>query len=170
MNLTTLARSACVAVLLGVVALGCSSSNKKSSATTTTLPVETKGFAVETPEGQTSLSLDGLLPPNWPSNFPVAPKAKAAGSGSLGGTSSGSLVGVYSTTKPPEDAYRFYASTDKYKIDSRSSVGTGSVFLGTVTFSGKYTGSANIVSKNNKTYIVVVLRTPGTGSTTTTAP
>ena len=89
-----------VGLLLGclVAAAGCSSSSSSSTAgpattaaspaTTTASPtpkIWAKNFQVSTPNGQVSLSLDGQLPPNWPSQFPVPAGAKAAGSGSLGG-------------------------------------------------------------------------------------
>jgi hypothetical protein len=158
-----------VAVSAAALVAGCSSSSKSStSPTTTTLAVDTKGFQVQAPEGQVSLSLDGVLPPNWPAGFPVAPNTEAAGSGSLGGTAQTNLVGVYSSTDAPEDVYRFYASTDAYKIDSSSSIGAGSVFIGTVRFSGAYEGSASIVSRSGKVYVVVVLHQAGPASTTTT--
>jgi hypothetical protein len=157
------------AIAVAAIATGCSSSAGKSTPTTTTIAVETKGFQIETPDGQASLSLDGVLPPNWPADFPVAPDAQPAGSGSLGGTASTSLVGVYSSTATPEDTYRFYKSTDAYDIDRSSSLGAGSVFVGTVSFTGANTGSATVVSRDGKTYVVVVLRQPGTGTTTTTA-
>ena len=73
----TRARVVVIAGLVAAIGAGCSSS-AKSSSPTTTLPVETKGFQVETPGGQVSLSLDGLLPPNWPANFTPSPMINAA--------------------------------------------------------------------------------------------
>jgi hypothetical protein len=164
MTLRTLPRTFVVVVVVGALAVSCSSSSKKSSTTTTE---GTKSFHVQTPEGQASLSLDGQLPPNWPAAFPVAPDSKPAGSGSLGGTATTTLVGVYTTTAPPESTYNFYKSTSAYKVDSASSAGVGKAFLGTVQFSGSYAGSATILSVNGTTYIVVVLHTGGAASTTT---
>src|SRR5258705_4569508 len=130
----TTARVVVIAGLVAAIGAGCSSSAKSSSPTTTTLPVETKGFQVETPGGQVSLSLDGLLPPNWPANFPVAPNAAPAGSASRCDTAQTSLVGAYSSTHAPDETYRFYASTPAYHVDSKSSISPGSVFVGKVTF------------------------------------
>jgi hypothetical protein len=162
------ARVVLIAGLVAAIGAGCSSSAKSSSPTTTTLPVETKGFQVETPGGQVSLSLDGLLPPNWPANFPVAPNASPAGSGSRGDTAQTSLVGVYSSTDAPDETYRFYASTSAYHVDSKSSIGAGSVFVGKVSFSGAFTGNATVVSRNGTTYVVVMLQTPGASTTVAT--
>jgi hypothetical protein len=152
-----------------VVGAGCSSSSGMSSPTSTTVPTESKGFEVETPQGQTSLSLDGKLPPHWPAKFPVAPHAKRAGSGSRGGTSRTVLVGVYTSTDSPEHTYSFYRSTKAYGVDSSSSLGTGSAFAGTATFSGRYKGTVTVLNHDESTYVVVSLETRGTGATTSTA-
>jgi len=168
MNGYTTARMIAIAGLVATIGVGCSSSAKSSTPTTTTLAVETKGFQVETPGGQVSLSLDGLLPPNWPANFPVAPNAAPAGSGSRGDTAQTALVGVYSTTDPPDVTYRYYASTPAYHVDSSSSIGAGSVFVGNVSFSGGFTCNATVVSRSGKTYVVVTLQAPGTSTTVAT--
>ena len=103
-----------VGLLLGclVAAAGCSSSSSSaaspattaaSPATTTASPtpkITARNFQVSTPNGQVSLSLDGQLPSNWPSQFPVPAGFKVAGSGSLGGSSSATLVAAY-TASPP---------------------------------------------------------------------
>ena len=164
----TMLRTLVIALLLAGAAVGCSSSSKKSTSTTTSTSGGSKTFQIQTPEGQVSLSLDGKLPPNWPSEFPVAPGASPAGSGSLGNTSTTTLVGVYSTTGSAEDAFNFYKSTSAYDVDSSSSAGIGSAFVGSVEFSGSYRGSATIASLSGTTYIVIVLQTGGTNSTTTT--
>jgi hypothetical protein len=161
-------RTLVIALLLAAAAVGCSSSSKKSTSTTTSTSSGSKSFQIQTPEGQVSLSLDGKLPPNWPSEFPVAPGASPAGSGSLGNTSKTTLVGVYSTTGSAQDAFNFYKSTSAYTVDSSSSAGIGSAFVGSVEFSGSYQGSATIASLSGTTYIVIVLETGGASSTTTT--
>jgi hypothetical protein len=153
-----------------LVGAGCSSSSSASSPTTTTVPTESKGFEVETLQGQTSLSLDGKLPPHWPAKFPVAPHAKRAGSGSRGGASRTVLVGVYTSTDTPEHTYSFYRSTKAFTVERASSLGTGSAFAGTAAFSGRYSGSVTVLSHDESTYVVVELETAGTGTTTTTAP
>ena len=80
-----------LAIFAIVLMAACGSSSKSSSSTTTTVP---RNFNVETPNGQVSLSLDGQLPPNWPSSFPVPSGATPAGSGSLVKAGSGALIGV----------------------------------------------------------------------------
>jgi hypothetical protein len=153
-----------------LVGAGCSSSSNSSASTSTTVPTESKGFEVETLQGQTSLSLDGKLPPHWPTKFPVAPHTERAGSGSRGGTSRTVLVGVYTSTDTPEHTYSFYRSTKALTVDRASSLGTGSAFAGTATFSGRYSGTVTVLSHDESTYVVVELETRGTGTTTTTRP
>ena len=123
---------------------------------------------MSTPDGQVSLSLDGKLPPSWPSGFPVAPNTKKAGSGSLGDTSKTVLIGVYTATGQPEDVYSFYQSNSSYTVDNATSAGAGSAFVGTVEFSGAYTGNTTVLSNGGTTYVIVTLETAGTTPTSTT--
>jgi hypothetical protein len=168
---TRIAALFCLAVLIGGAA-ACSSDSSSSKNTTTT---SNRGFEVQTPEGQVSLSLSGDLPPNWPSDFPLPSGAEPAGSGSLGSSSTTGLVGVYSTSSSPEDAYNFYKSNPDLQVTSSSSIGAGSTYLGTVAFTGAFTGSVVTLPHNGETLIVVYLSqsTPGTTaalSGTTVAP
>ena len=156
-----LAATALIAV--GLLA-GCGSSSKSSSTTTTT-PAN-KGFSISTPDGSASLSLNGNLPPGWPSGFPVPSDAKAAGSGSLGGSSSGGMVAVYTVSGTPSDAYNFYKTNSALDVTKSSSAGLGGAFVGTVQFKGTYSGSANIVGRNSTTYLVVVLKSAATPTST----
>ena len=128
-----------VGLLLGclVAAAGCSSSSSStaSPATTTASPATTtatptpartaQNFQVSTPSGQVSLSLDGKLPPSWPSEFPVPSGAKVAGSGSLGGSSSATLVAAYTTSESAPDAFTFYKDNSKLTAWGQKSVGAG---------------------------------------------
>ena len=163
--------------LIAVTALaaGCGSSSKSSSSdsgskSSGTTVATNKGFSIDTPEGQASISLNGNLPPNWPSSFPVPENASPAGSGSLGNSNSATLVGVYTVDGSAEDAYNFYKTNTAYTVGDSSSAGAGSAFVGKVSFSGAYKGSATVAGRNNTTYIVVVLDTGGTsGSTTSTS-
>jgi hypothetical protein len=159
---------AAAALLIGTVAVGCSSDDSnKSSSSTTTSKSNRKSFQVTTPDGQASLSLDGQLPSGWPSGFPVAPNTKKAGSGSLGNTNKTVLIGVYSATSKPDDVFNFYKSNSAYTVDSSNSVGAGSAFVGTVEFSGAYTGNTTVVSNQGTTYVIVSLETGGAGTTST---
>ena len=160
-----------VGLLLGclVAAAGCSSSSSStaSPATTTASPATTtatptpartaQNFQVSTPNGQVSLSLDGKLPPNWPSEFPVPSGAKVAGSGSLGGSSSATLVGAYTTSESPSDAFAFYKDNSKLTTSGGKSVGAGAQYIGRVKITAPYTGSVTVVSHSGTTYIVIVL-------------
>lgn len=133
-----------VGLLFGCLAAaaGCSSSSSSpaspattaaSPATTTASPtpkITAKNFQVSTPNGQVSLSLDGQLPPDWPSQFPVPRGAKAAGSGSLGGSSSAALVGAYTTSQSPSDAFAFYKDNSKLTTSGERSVGAGEHYIG----------------------------------------
>jgi hypothetical protein len=146
--------------VVGVVA--CSDSDSSSDNTTTT---SNRGFEVNTPEGQVSLSLSGQLPPNWPDDFPVPSGAEPAGSGSLGGSSTAGLVGVYSTDASAEDTYSFYRDSTELQIDSSTSVGGGSAYLGTVQFSGEFNGSVVVLPYGDQSLIVVLLRQDRPGTT-----
>ncbi|HUK73245.1 MAG TPA: hypothetical protein VLW50_31605 [Streptosporangiaceae bacterium] len=158
-----------VGLLLGCLAAaaGCSSSSSStaSPATTTASPATTKAsptatstnFQVSTPSGQVSLSLDGQLPPNWPSQFPVPPGAKAAGSGSIGGSSSATLVATYTTSESPSDAFAFYKENPKLTTSAQKTVGAGAHYVGSAKITAPYTGSVTVVSHSATTYIVIVL-------------
>lgn len=169
-----------VGLLLGclVAAAGCSSSSSSSTAgpattaaspaTTTASPtpkITAKNFQVSTPNGQVSLSLDGQLPPNWPSQFPVPAGAKAAGSGSLGGSSSATLVAAYTTSGSAPDAFAFYKDNSKLTTSGQRSLGTGAHYVGRAKITAPYTGSVTVVSHSGTTYIVIVLTSsPGSSS------
>ena len=160
-----------VGLLLGclVAAAGCSSSSSSaaspattaaSPATTTASPtpkITAKNFQVSTPNGQVSLSLDGKLPPNWPSQFPVPPGAEVAGSGSLGGSSSATLVAAYTTSQPAPDAFTFYKDNSTLTTSGQKSAGAGARYVGRMKITAPYTGSVTVVSHSGTTYIVIVL-------------
>lgn len=158
-----------VGLLLGCLAAaaGCSSSSSStaspaaasstSATATSTATSMAKSFQVATPDGQVSLSLDGELPPNWPSQFPVPPGAKVAGSGSLGGSSSTVLVGTYTTSESAPDAFTFYQANSKLTTSDQKSAGAGTHYVGSAKITAPYTGSVTVVSHSGTTYIVIVL-------------
>ena len=151
---------ACFALLGGVLA--CSDSDDSSDSTTSTA---SRGFEVQTPEGQVSISLSGNLPPNWPDDFPVPSGAEPAGSGSLGDSSQTGFVGVYSSSQTPEDVYNFYRDEADLQVDSASSLGSGSAYLGTVGFSGEWSGYVVVLPSNDETLMVVLLSQGAVGTT-----
>jgi hypothetical protein len=154
-----------VVIGLSIGALGCSSSSDSTAATTTTAAAANRSFQVSTDAGQVSLSLDGELPPGWPSSFPVPSGATPAGSGSLGGTSEGVMVGVFTATGTPQSTYDYYVSDAGLTVDSKKSVGVGDAYLGTVSFSGSPSGSVTVLPSGGETLIVIVLQTSGTSDT-----
>lgn len=165
-------------IVIGAIAatgliVGCSSTSSTSttttSTTTTTAASTPKDFAVDTPDGQVSLSLDGKLPPNWPKGFPVPSGATAAGSGSAGGTSSTTMVAVYTTSGSAEDAFNFYKTNSSLTVSDASGAGVGKAFIGKLKVSGEYDGSVTVVGRADSTYIVIVLKSPGAGSNGTVA-
>ena len=172
MKVRALAAAALVATF-GIAAVACSG-NDSSSTTTTTTATTTSGdqsFQVDTPDGQASLSLDGTLPPNWPTGFPVPTGAEPAGSGSLGGTDSTRLIAVYTTSQAASDAFAFYTGSTGLNPSDASKAGAGSSFLGSVKVSGTYTGSVTVVGRGSSTYIVIDLEGSGSsGGTTTSTP
>jgi hypothetical protein len=102
--------------------------------------ITAKNFQVSTPNGQVSLSLDGQLPPNWPSQFPVPSGAKVAGSGSLGGSSSAVLVAAYTTSESPSDAFAFYKDNSKLTTPGQRSVGAGAHYAASLPHPTKAIG------------------------------
>ena len=169
--------------VLGVLVLaGCGSSSKSSSNSTPKSTSKSSGttpqnFAVDTPDGQVSLSLNGQLPPNWPANFPVPSDAKPAGSGSLANSSSGFMIAVYDSSQTPTDVFNFYKTNPSLTVSSARSAGAGSAYVGTITLGGNDAGGSVVVtSSGSGSRIVVVLpgssassNTTTSGATTTTA-
>jgi len=158
-----------VAGVLSVVAalaLGaCSSSSKSDSTTSTT--TSNKALTVDTPEGQASLALNGALPPGWPTDFPVPDGSTPKGSGSLGTNNGNFMVGVYTSTQAPTDAFDFYKSSSGLTVTSTSSVGIGSKFVAQLELGGKYAGgSIVIIPGGDGSYIIITIKPAGSGSTT----
>jgi hypothetical protein len=109
-----------------------------------------------------SVSLDGQLPPNWPSEFPIPPRATVAGSGSLGGSASTGHVAVYSTPTSGPDVFSYYTSNSSLTTTGAKSVGAGSAYVGSLKVTAPYTGSVTVAGRSDATYLVVVLKLPGT--------
>ena len=159
-------RSVSVLALSGIMLLAaCGGDDSESSANTTTTFRSTH-LDVETPDGQVSLALNGKLPPGWPSDFPIPKGASPAGSGSLVNSEKGVRIGVYTTSKPPADAFDFYKSNDALNVTASASAGTGDKYVGTIQFDGSPPGNVTIVSSGENTYIVVTLETESSSTTT----
>jgi hypothetical protein len=169
-------RNVATAILIATLAatgLGaCSSDSSSDSTSTDRSSVSTSkssdGFSISTPAGEVSVSLSGDLPPGWPSDFPLPKKTDPAGSGSLGGSSSGTMVGVFSTKESGSDALDFYAGDSSLDPSSKKSAGGSSTFLGSVDLGGSYPGSVTVGEISGTTYIVAILNSDGAGSSTTT--
>lgn len=116
-----------------------------------------------------SLSLDGKLPPDWPSGFPVPSGAKVAGSGSVTGSSSGTHVAAYTTSQSPSDVFAFYKNNSQLTTSGERSVGAGSAFVGRMKITKPYTGSVTVVSHDTTTYFVIVLTGSVSPSPSTTS-
>ncbi len=162
-------------VAVAVVITGCSKSDSSTTTTEKTKGSDSvssgdKSFAVDTPDGQVSLSLNGKLPPNWPSSFPAPKDSKVAGSGSVAGSESGYKVAVYSTRQSGQDVFDSYKSqTSLYPTDVKS-VQPGGLFLGSMKISGSQDGTITVTERDGNTYVIVVLSGGGgSASTTTTA-
>jgi hypothetical protein len=158
-------RSGVVLGAMLLLAAACTSASPLSSASpSSSESPNARNFQVTTPDGQVSVSLNGKLPPNWPSDFPVPKGADVAGSGSLGGSDQTAHVAVYSTSQAPNDAYSYYTSNSDLTTNSAHSAGVGSAFVGTMKLTAPYTGSVTVLARNNTTYILIVLHLPGTGT------
>lgn len=159
-------RLAAIVVLVGsltAAAVGCSSNSSSSAtpATSATSPApasKAKDFQVTTPNGQVFLSLDGKLPPNWPTLFPVPAGARIAGSGATAGSGSAALVAAYTTSEPPADALAFYKGNSTLTTSDKKSVSAGEHYLGTLSITAPYTGSVTVASHGGTTYLVITLK------------
>ena len=169
-------RNVATAILIATLAatgLGAGSSDSSCDSTSTdrssvSTSKSSDGFSISTPAGEVSVSLSGDLPPGWPSDFPLPKKTDPAGSGSLGGSSSGTMVGVFSTKESGSDALDFYAGDSSLDPSSKKSAGGSSNFLGSVDLGGSYPGSVTVGEISGTTYIVAILNSDGAGSSTTT--
>lgn len=168
-------RRLAITAFAAVLALGAAACSSNSSSSTTTEQTTTttgitlpQNFSVSTPEGQVSLSLDGKLPPGWPSNFPLPDSTEVAGSGSLGGSDDAVRVGVYRTSQSGEQTLDFYSQDQGLETTGRSGAGIGDNYAGRLTLTSPYSGSVNVLSIQGTTYMVVVLKGDTTTSTTST--
>jgi ABC-type Fe3+-hydroxamate transport system substrate-binding protein len=166
---TYFARALAIAALL--LLAGCSSSSKSSSSSSSSSSSTTspgRSLTVNTPEGSVSLSLDGKLPPGWPSGFPVPSGATPAGSGSIGGSKESHMIAVFDYSGTGQDAFDFYKNNSTLTVNNATSVGTGKAFVGRMELTGSYSGSVTVTGYNGQTYIVVYLNnakgTPVSGS------
>ncbi len=157
------------AVALSVITLlaACGGDDDSKSSSTTTTTVSNTNLNVETADGQVSLSLNGKLPPGWPSDFPVPEGATPAGSGSLVGGKSGVRIGVYKSSQAPADAFDFYKNNTSLTITASASAGTGDKYVGTIQLGGDTPGNVTIVSAGNDTTIIVTLTSESSSTTTT---
>lgn len=165
----TLGVTALSAALL-FAGVACSSDDKSEPTTTTTTAAKSqKSFDIKTEDGQVSLSLDGQLPPGWPKDFPVPDGAEPAGSGSLGNTSKTVMIGVFTASGEPSDAYSFYTTEADLDVDSQTSVGSGERYIGMVKFSGDWSGRITILPSDDGALIVVKLDVSDDSDDDTTA-
>lgn len=159
--------------VVALAASACSSDSSSDSTTTTAKDTSSvsssgDGFNISTPEGEVSVSLNGDLPPGWPDGYPLPKGTDAAGSGSLADTSSGVMVGVFTTKESGQDAYDFFTGESSLDPSSESSAGGSSNFLGSMTTGGSFPGSVTVGEFDGSTYIVVILTNDGKGSSSTT--
>jgi hypothetical protein len=157
---------AVLVIALSAAGAACSSSGSSSKSTTTTAA---RNYSISTSDGQVTVSLDGHLPPGWPSAFPVPSGAKPAGSGSVTGGSEGVMVAVYTLSGSPQDAFDFYKSSSDLHVDDSSSVGGTNTFVGRVKFSGTYSGEVTIGKLGSANGSVVVLHSSGASTTSSTS-
>src|SRR3974390_3178936 len=140
-----------------------------SACTNTHVRTSNAGFQVSTPDGEVSVSLDGHLPPNWPTDFPLPAGAKPAGAGSLGSGRTTHRVAVYELrTGSGPDTLSFYESNSQLKTSNAKSAGHGSSYVGTLDITEPYSGSVTVVSHDRTMYLVAVIEShTGTATTAT---
>jgi hypothetical protein len=151
---------AALAIVASLALAACSSAGKSSSSSTTTA---SKTYSLSTSKGEVSVSLDGHLPDHWPSGFPVPDGAKPAGSGALQGGDEGVMVGVFTTSGSAQDAFDFYKTNSELNVEDARSAGGSNTFVGTVQFSGKYSGVVTAGKVGSSEGFVVILES-GTSS------
>lgn len=155
-----MAGAVAVAVLLtGACGSSDDGDGTPAAETTSTTEEGAQDLSISTPEGQVSLSLDGVLPPDWPEDFPTPDRTEVAGSGSLERDDTGVMVGVYTTDTPAQDAFDVYATDESLEPSDPSSAGVGGGFVGSVDIGGPYDGSVTVAGVEDSVYIVVVLNT-----------
>jgi hypothetical protein len=147
-----------LAIAALLLIMGCSSSPSKSSTSSSTTSPG-RSLTVNTPEGSVSLSLDGKLPPGWPSGFPIPPGATPAGSGSIGGSTEAHMIAVFDYPGTGQNAFDFYKNDNTLTVNNAKSVGTGSSFVGQMELTGNYSGSVTVTAIKGQTYVVVYLNT-----------
>jgi hypothetical protein len=138
-----------------LLVVGCSSSHSASS--TTTSKSSGGSFSVDTPGGSVSISLDGQLPAGWPAGFPLPPGATPAGSGSVSNGNGSHQVAVFQVPGTGLQAFDFYKQSDTLTVSGPKSGGSGSQFVGSLTFSGPYTGNVTVIDVGSRTLVVVNL-------------
>jgi hypothetical protein len=172
MNVRRIIVTTLAAASIAVPVAACSNEDSTAESTTTTTTTSTppKNFQVSTPDGQVSLSLDGQLPPGWPTDFPLPDGADPAGSGSLGDGDGTVRVGVFTTTESGQDALAFYTDNKDVKTENPSAAGAGDRLVASVDLVSPVEGSLTVLSRSDTTYLVVVLNdsTSGSSSSTTT--
>lgn len=156
-------------LLTGACSSDDSDTTPTAETTSTTAQDGTQDLSISTPEGQVSLSLDGVLPPDWPEDFPIPDRTEVAGSGSLERDDAGVMVGVYTTKESGQDAFDFYAQDDSLEPTDPSSAGVGSGFVGTVDIGGPYDGSVTVAGVEDSVYLVVVLNTAADSSSSSSS-
>lgn len=156
-----------------LVAAGCSDdggsdsgSGSDRSTTVTTAKDANRSFSVDTPAGTVSLSLDGELPPGWPSDFPLPKQTKVAGSGSLVDGGEGTMVAVYTSKQSAKDVYDFYTGQSSLRPSDGKSAGIGDAFTGSLKIADP-SGSVTVVGRDS-TYLVVVLDAGGSSASSST--
>ena len=145
----------CGLVGLVLTVAGCSATAGQSASATGS--AGQADFQVATPDGEASLTLDGHLPPNWPSGIPIPEPAQVAGSGKIDESGAADTVAVYSTLKPAPDTFTFYTSSNAIKGTYGGVLGYGSAYRGRLRFTAPYPGSVTVVTHGGRTYIVIVL-------------
>lgn len=172
MNVRRFAFATLAAASIAVPVGACSGDDTAttSSTTTTTTSAAPRNFQVSTPDGQVSLSLDGQLPPGWPTDFPVPGGAEPAGSGSVGDAESTVRVGVFTTTEAGQATLEFYTDNTEVQTDNPAAAGSGDGLVASLDLVAPYEGSLTVLSRTGATYLIVVLNedSPGSSGTTTT--
>lgn len=147
-------------------------------ATTTTVETLTEPFSVSTPDGEVVVDPDSSPPSQfYPGGYPRLEPESFFSGGTIEGAPVGredadTAIAVLTAVQSPQEAYQFYLDYDinpdpshDFNIESNSSSGSGSDFVGTIVVAGYElagdtfdAGSITTFSRGGQTLVVIVIR------------
>jgi hypothetical protein len=120
---------------------------------------ENGSAAVQTPDGQATLSLDGKLPAGWPDDFPLPESTAPEGSGSLVNEDRSAMIGVYDVTSlEPTEVADFYRNEPSVEATGATAVVVGNDGIGAFDMIQPVQAHVRILPNGDGSRLVVTLR------------